>query len=89
MSMSWGGNGIFEFGSAFWHNEINYPDFYLTRPDSLTFRILRERLSGTGISFDPSFLSVNRIITSDSPFHKWNVVLISVESLSEIGRAHV
>jgi phosphoglycerol transferase MdoB-like AlkP superfamily enzyme len=77
-----GGNGIFEFGSAFWHNEINYPDFYLTRPDSLSFRILRDRLSGNGVSWDPSLLSVSRSIRCDSPFRKWNVILISVESLS-------
>lgn len=77
-----GGNGIFEFGSAFWHNEINYPDFYLTRPDSENFRIVRQRLSGNGVQFGDSPLSLSRRITPDSPAHDWNLVLISVESLS-------
>ena len=39
-----GGNGIYEFGSAFWNNELDYNKFYATRNDSANFKILRNML---------------------------------------------
>ena len=36
-----GGNGIYEFGSAFWNNEIDYNLFYAKRNDAENFKILR------------------------------------------------
>jgi phosphoglycerol transferase MdoB-like AlkP superfamily enzyme len=77
-----GGNGIYEFGAAFWNNEIDYNRFYITRNDTLNFKILREMLQTPNATFTGNPLSIEREIRNDSPEHKWNVVLISVESLS-------
>lgn len=77
-----GGNGIYEFGAAFWHNEIDYNRFYLTENDTANFKVLRTMLQAPNATFTADPLSVERVIQNDSPEHKWNVVLISVESLS-------
>ena len=77
-----GGNGIYEFGSAFWNNEIEYNKFYATRNDTANFKILRNMLQAPNATFSNDPLSIEREIKNDSPEHRWNVVLISVESLS-------
>ena len=77
-----GGNGIYEFGSAFWNNEIEYNKFYATRNDTASFKILRNMLQAPNATFSKDPLSIEREIKNDSPEHRWNVVLISVESLS-------
>ena len=77
-----GGNGIYEFGSAFWNNEIDYNKFYATRNDTANFKILRNMLQAPNATFGNDPLSIERQIKSDSPEHRWNIVLISVESLS-------
>ena len=77
-----GGNGIYEFGSAFWNNEIDYNKFYATQNDTANLKILRSMLQAPNATFDNDPLSIERQIQNDSPEHKWNVVLISVESLS-------
>jgi phosphoglycerol transferase MdoB-like AlkP superfamily enzyme len=77
-----GGNGIYEFGSAFWNNEIDYNRFYATQNDTANFKILRNLLQAPNATFTNNPLSVERVIKNDSPEHKWNVVLISVESFS-------
>jgi phosphoglycerol transferase MdoB-like AlkP superfamily enzyme len=76
------GNGIYEFGTAFWNNEIDYNRFYVTRNDTANFRILREMLQAPNATFSNNPLSIERVIKNDSPEHKWNIVLVSVESLS-------
>lgn len=76
------GNGTYEFGAAFWHNEIDYRQFYSERNDTTNFAVLRNLLKAPNATFTTDPLSIERSITSDSPEHKWNVVLISVESLS-------
>jgi phosphoglycerol transferase MdoB-like AlkP superfamily enzyme len=77
-----GGNGIYEFGSAFWNNEIDYNRFYATQSDTANFKILRNLLQAPNATFTNNLLSVERVIKNDSPEHQWNVVLISVESFS-------
>jgi phosphoglycerol transferase MdoB-like AlkP superfamily enzyme len=77
-----GGNGIYEFGTAFWNNEIDYNRFYAVQNDTLNFKILREMLKAPNATFTSNPLSIERVIKNDSPEHKWNVVLISVESFS-------
>lgn len=77
-----GGNGIYEFGFAFWHNEIDYDKFYVTRSDTANIKILKNMLQAPNATFSSDPLSIERQIKSDSPEHKWNVVLISVESYS-------
>lgn len=83
-----GGNGIYEFGTAFWNNEIDYNRFYATRNDTANFKILREMLQASNATFTADPLSIERVIKNDSPEHKWNVVLISVESFSGDYLAH-
>lgn len=77
-----GGNGIYEFGAAFWHNEIDYNRFYIVNDAKQNIRILRSMLQAPGTVFSNDPLSIERSIQPDSPAHKWNIVLISVESLS-------
>jgi phosphoglycerol transferase MdoB-like AlkP superfamily enzyme len=77
-----GGNGIYEFGAAFWNNEIDYKQFYATQNDTANFKILRNLLQAPNATFTNNLLSVERVIKNDSPEHKWNLVLVSVESLS-------
>lgn len=77
-----GGNGIFDFGTAFWNNEIDYNRFYLTKNDTANFKILKDMLQAPNATFNGNPLSIERVIKNDSPEHKWNVVLISVESFS-------
>jgi phosphoglycerol transferase MdoB-like AlkP superfamily enzyme len=77
-----GGNGIYEFGSAFWNNEIDFNKFYTTRNDTANFKILRNMLEAPNATFTNDPLSIDRQIKNDSPEHRWNVMLISVESLS-------
>ncbi len=77
-----GGNGIYEFGAAFWNNEIDYHQFYIERNDTANFTLLRSMLQAPNATFTVDPLSIERVIKPDSPRHNWNVVLISVESLS-------
>ena len=77
-----GGNGIYEFGAAFWNNEIDYHQFYRQRNDTANFALLRSMLQAPNATFSSDPLSIERVIQPDSPQHHWNVVLISVESLS-------
>lgn len=76
------GNGIYEFGTAFWNNEIDFNRFYATRNDTANFIILRKMTQTTNSTLGNDLLSVDREIKNDSPAKKWNVVYISVESLS-------
>ena len=77
-----GGNGVYEFGAAFWNNEIDYHQFYIERNDTANFSLLRSMLQAPNATFTADPLSIERVIKPDSPRHNWNVVLISVESLS-------
>jgi phosphoglycerol transferase MdoB-like AlkP superfamily enzyme len=77
-----GGNGIYEFGAAFWNNEIDYHQFYRERNDTANFALLRSMLQAPNATFSSDPLSIERVIKPDSPRHHWNVVLVSVESLS-------
>ena len=77
-----GGNGIYEFGFAFWNNEIDYDKFYASRSNAANFKILRNMLQAPNAIFSDDPFSIERQIINDSAGHKWNVILISVESLS-------
>ncbi|SFD46909.1 Phosphoglycerol transferase MdoB [Chitinophaga sp. CF118] len=77
------GNGMFEFGTAFWNNELDYFKFYRTLPDKEAFTILRKELSAPNAHFTSNdVFDIERSITPAEPEKKMNVVLISVESLS-------
>jgi phosphoglycerol transferase MdoB-like AlkP superfamily enzyme len=77
------GNGTFEFGTAFRHNELDFFSFYSTLPDQEAFSILRKQLEAPNASFtsdDP--FNIERAIAYAEPEKRMNVVMISVESLS-------
>ncbi|MFT3827957.1 MAG: LTA synthase family protein [Chitinophagaceae bacterium] len=77
------GNGLFEFGYAFTHNELDYHKFYQTLSDRQAFTILRNQLSAPNSSFvSTDVFNIERNISYPEPEKHMNVVLISVESFS-------
>ncbi len=76
------GAGIYEFGAAFWHNEIEYNKFYKVNSNQNNLSILRKLLNAPGIAFTNDSSGIERNIVPDSSIKKWNVVLISMESFS-------
>ena len=78
-----GGNGMYEFGHAFWHNELDYKIFYATKTDTASFMMMQTLLSEKNAPYITNNLfSIERSIQPDSAEKKLNIVLISVESLS-------
>jgi phosphoglycerol transferase MdoB-like AlkP superfamily enzyme len=76
-------NGLFEFGTAFNHNELDFYKFYKVLPDKEAFSIVRKELATPNARFinaDP--YSIERMISYTEPEKAMNVVLISVESFS-------
>ncbi len=77
------GNGIYQFGVAFFNNELDFFKFYKTIPNEEAFAIVREALADSNATFvGNDLLSIERNIKSKGQEQKKNVVLISVESLS-------
>lgn len=76
------GSGIYEFGVAFWNNEIDYQQFYLTQSDQQNIHALRNELRAKNIEFTGDSLGIERVIKPDSLQKKFNIVLVSVESFS-------
>ncbi|MEO0046996.1 MAG: Phosphoglycerol transferase [Bacteroidota bacterium] len=70
-------NGIYKFYTAFMNNELAFDKFYKTIPKDEAFALLQNHLVGTKGE------STLRTITSDSAELHKNVVLITIESLSE------
>ena len=76
-------NGIYQFGVAFFNNELDFFKFYKSIPNDEAFKIVREALADSTATFVGNDLhSIERNITSKGQEKKMNVVLISVESLS-------
>ncbi len=76
------GDGIYDFGAAFWNNELNYNKFYATIDQKKAFKIVNSLLSesdSTVVADDKEFI---RTINGNEAAKTHNVVLISVESLS-------
>ena len=76
------GAGIYEFGAAFWHNEIDYPTYYIVNDEESNFALLREMLSDSTAVFSNDKLGVERQIFSNGEEQQRNVVMISMESFS-------
>jgi phosphoglycerol transferase MdoB-like AlkP superfamily enzyme len=77
------GNGMYDFATAYLNNELPYEKYYRILPDSSAFVIARQQLQSPDAKLSGNDLfSVTRNITPDSAEKKWNVVLVSVESLS-------
>jgi phosphoglycerol transferase MdoB-like AlkP superfamily enzyme len=77
------GNGLFDFATAFFNNELDFFQFYKTLPNEKAFEIVRRQLSSPYSKFtgNDSF-SITRKIDYPGAEKKMNIVLISVESLS-------
>lgn len=78
------GNGHFEFWSAFRNNEIDYAQFYRTKPLAQAYALLRSEFEHFGPArFNAgASLPIEREIKGQDAERRLNVVLISVESLS-------
>lgn len=74
------GNGMYDFGFAFWHNQLDYNTFYKTLPLADAVNTMRKLLDIAPSSGKD--LTILRTIKSDNTENRMNVVLISVESLS-------
>ncbi len=70
-------NGLYSFFAAFRNNELDYADFYMTRP-SKEVRQALGRLIAPGLEH----VEQPRMVKTQAAEKRLNVVLISVESLS-------
>lgn len=75
------GNGIYQFVYAFRHNELDYQKYYPTINKELAFSTVRKVL-GVENTANYSQLPITREVVAEGPPHPYNIVLISVESLS-------
>nr|MBC7611329.1 sulfatase-like hydrolase/transferase [Pseudopedobacter sp.] len=76
------GDGLYDFGAAFWNNELNYDKFYATIDQKKAFTILRDLLNRDSVVYNKQAENIERAISYTQPEKKYNIVLISVESLS-------
>ena len=77
------GNGPYWFVAAFQANSLDYNHFYPTMPLKEAFARLRgllEEPNATFVSDQP--FDITRHISHKGEEHRWNVILITVESLS-------
>jgi phosphoglycerol transferase MdoB-like AlkP superfamily enzyme len=76
------GNGMFDFGSAFWNNELDYNKFYATIDQDKAFKIVREMIKEDNNQFSNKLNNTSRYVNNPHHSQVNNIVLISVESLS-------
>ncbi|GBC55486.1 sulfatase family protein [Stutzerimonas stutzeri] len=76
-------NGPFQFFAAFRNNELDYQQFYATLPEAEVADQLRREISEPNARFigsDP--LDIRRVIDNPGQPKAFNVVLVTIESLS-------
>jgi len=78
------GNGHYEFWSAFRNNEIDYAQFYRSKPLAHVYKVLRSEYEQIGPqNFTPNApMPIEREVIARGPEKRLNVVLVTVESLS-------
>ncbi|WP_316817804.1 LTA synthase family protein [Pedobacter nyackensis] len=76
------GNGIYDFGNAFWNNELDYETFYKTLPIAEAESIIRKELCSDSATIGEATKFTLRKVDNPGIERQMNVVLISVESLS-------
>ncbi len=74
------GNGVFEFFHAYQTNEIDYERYYRTLPVSEALANVRRVLQIGGSPQQP--FDIRRQVAPVAAEKRWNVVLVSIESLS-------
>lgn len=83
------GNGFYTLFEAFWSNVINYNEFYLTADNNQNFQYLKKILATPNSEFTGNAVTdISRQITYSGQPQKYNVILITVESLSADYLAH-
>jgi len=76
-------NGIYELFSAFNNNSLSYDKFYTKLPDDKATALLRQELGIDGpVPTAAGSSPLDHKIVSKKPEHKYNLVLITVESFS-------
>jgi phosphoglycerol transferase MdoB-like AlkP superfamily enzyme len=76
-------NGIYSFFAEFRNNELPYEQFYQTLETEEAFKRVRELIATPNSSFtSDNPTDITRSITNSGPEKKWNVMQITVESLS-------
>lgn len=76
-------NGLLAFAGAFQSNRLDYADFYPTIDAALGFRTLRAALAQDERDFvSPDPRDLRRRVRSDGAEQRYNVIQITVESLS-------
>jgi len=76
-------NGPYQFFAAFRNNELDYPQFYATLPARQVSQQIRRELAEPNARFtgnDP--MDVRRVIASEGAPKRYNIVLVTIESLS-------
>jgi phosphoglycerol transferase MdoB-like AlkP superfamily enzyme len=74
-------NGEYAFLAAFWANQLEWHRFYPSHPDAVgKLRATLLSQGGESVSADPR--DITRRIKSAAPARKWNVIQITIESLS-------
>jgi len=74
------GNGMYDFGFAFWNNQLDYTTFYKTISLDNALAIIRKNLGF--LPHNKKDQNTIRMIGADSSEKRMNVIMISVESLS-------
>ncbi|MGC3958245.1 MAG: sulfatase-like hydrolase/transferase [Verrucomicrobiota bacterium] len=76
-------NGLYSFFAAFWDNSLNYERFYPTLPTADAFRLAKASLgAATTLGSTTNNCDITRTISDPLPEKHWNVIQITVESLS-------
>ncbi len=77
------GNGPYQFIAAFRNNSLDYRTFYRLGDDAQLSAVLHRSVSGPeGQPEGDGLYDIGRQIHASGSEHRWNVILISVESLN-------
>ncbi|MCT4601206.1 MAG: sulfatase-like hydrolase/transferase [Marinifilaceae bacterium] len=78
-----GHNGIYQIFSAFLNNELDYDTFYETKSIDSVFKSVRESVYTDDAKFvNENSLDITRDIISEGEENHYNIMMITVESLS-------
>jgi phosphoglycerol transferase MdoB-like AlkP superfamily enzyme len=76
-------NGIYSLFAAFLNNELDYETFYISHDNSKNFKHLRDIIKTENSEFKSQDLTdITRIVSNGSEEKRYNVIFITVESLS-------
>lgn len=76
-------NGFYSFFAAFRNNSLDYERFYPTQSTVEMFRLAKISLGGTPTAANTTNnFDITRVIRNPGPERRWNVIQITVESLS-------